>query len=1161
MKFKITIGLFSKEKRLLKFIMKTFVFLCCSVIFALTPKDGFSQDADISISKDKVMSIKQVFKLINKQADYKFIYRHDLIKEIPDISLNRGIVKASVLLNKYLTPYGLSYSFTENNTVIVHKKISNIAQSRALQQLQINGTVTDNNGQPLAGANILEKGTTNGEQTDFDGDFSLTLTNTNATLIISYLGYVTQEILIKNQTSITITLVEDTASLDEVVIVGYGTQKKTHVTGSIATVKMDDVEKVPAANVKSLLIGQIPGLITNQNPGLPGEDNVSLNIRGFAAPLIIVDGIESYIDRIDANDVESITVLKDASAAIYGTRGGNGVILVTTKRGKKGKTKFNYHGWYGTQHEVALPEFANATNYLELERHALFNTQYDPTDPSAVIDYGNVTEELMNQYRSGELTSYDWRNGLIKNGGSQIANHNFSVSGGSENISHYTSIGVMDQNSILKGDYKYNKMTITHNMDAKITKDLQMAFNASYIDEVKDYSSGGVGSILNDLRTSQPFYNYELPDSDRVAFSGFSERSIIGRMFKKFAGYNLQKTQTLAAAMDLKYDAPFLSGLTLGSKINIRFRNRYTEILNKPYKVWSYDPQLISDTFDGYTSEGDQTANRFFKSYTAGGSDPRRRIVSRFYGQFNKNYGKHEVGLLAFFEHENNQYNGLGALRLDNLAPDVPQIEGDNELTETFGSGKAIEYTRISYASRFNYSYDNKYLLEATLRADASSKFGPKNRWGYFPSVSAGWNIHKETFLENSNLINQLKLRLSYSESGIDTNVGNTTFDYLTGFVENTGNIYVLDGENVPIISNAGLVNELLSWEEVTMYNAGLDFSFLNSKLYGEIDVFYRERTGLLGRDSGNTSSIFGGSLPLININSRSNRGWELALGYRDNIGDFKFDVKGNVGFSREKFVHQEEDIDFDNPRNVKYNKLTGNWTNRTFGYITNGLFNSQAEVDEYIATYTLEDINGTPRPGDIKYVDINGDNIINLDDRELIGRGSLPNLTYALKTVFSYKNWSLVAQWQGASKFNINVGGHVRAPFGTNQVPLAFHTKYAWTQNPSNPGVSSNPNAQIPAFDRSGIRTWNNQGSDFWLKDGTYVRLKSATLTYSLPNELLNKIGISNLELYVSGDNLLTLSKLGIYKEDHDPEQLSGATGFGLPLMRTYTLGVKLGL
>lgn len=1158
MKIKLTIQGSLFKERLLVAIMKTFIFLFCTTVFSLNVENSFSQEK-VTIDQDQLITVDRIFKIITKQINYDFIYPESLFKNIPKIQLRAGEILVSRLLELSLANSNLDYEVSKDNVIIIKEKTNNNTPFK--QGIQISGNIVDASGQPLVGANIIEKGTINGSQSDFDGNFSLEVSNQNAILVVSYLGFLTQEVIINNQNILSIILQEDSATLDEVVVVGYGTQKKTNVTGSIATVKLDDVIKIPAANVKSLLIGQIPGMITNQNAGLPGEGNVSINIRGFAAPLIIVDGVESFIDRIDANDVESISVLKDASAAIYGTRGGNGVILVTTKRGKKGKTKLNYHGYYGVQFEVALPDFANAADYIQAQRNAFFNTEYNPLSPTAAINYpASMSLERLDEYRSGKLQSYNWKEGLIKKSGAEISNHNFSASGGNGKINHYTSVGVMSQNGILTGDYDYNKLTVTHNMDLNINEDLELNFNSSYIDEVKDYASGSVGAIFNDLRTSQAFYNYELPDPNRVAYSGFSERSIIGRMYKKFAGYNLTKTQTLAAALELKYNVSHIEGLVLGARVNTRFRNSYNERLTKPYDVWSYDPDIIANDADRYIVEGSLVTNSFSKSYTGGGG-PIRRILSRFYGEFNKNYGEHKIGMLAFFEHENNQYNSLRASRLDNLAPDVPQISGENELTSVSGNGREVEYTRISYAGRFNYNYANKYLLEATLRADASSKFGPKNRWGYFPSVSVGWNVHKEKFLENSSVLDNLKLRLSYSKSGIDSNVGNTAFDYLTGFTESSGNIYVLDGVNTPIISNAGLVNELISWEEVTMYNVGLDFSLFKGKLYGELDVFYRLRDGLLGRDLENVSSIFGASLPLININSRNNRGFEIALGYRNTIGDFKFDIKGNMGFSREKFDHLEEDIDFDDPIDVKYNLRSGKWVNRTFGYLSDGLFNSQEEVDNYKAAYTFEDINGTPRVGDIKYIDSNGDNVINRSDREIIGRNRLPNLTYALQTNMTYKNFSLSTIWQGASLLDFNMSGHIRAPFNTEQVPLTFHTKYAWVQDPTNPGVSSNPNAQIPAYDISGPRPWNNVGSDFWLKDGTYIRLKSATFAYNLPSEVLEKVGLSRMELYITGDNLFTLSKLGIFKEDHDPEQLSRTVGFGLPLMRTFTLGVRLGL
>lgn len=1025
-------------------------------------------------------------------------------------------------------------------------------------QQNISGVVSDDQGMVLPGVSVIIKGTSTGVATDFDGAYTIQASNGDV-LIFSYVGFNDKEVTVGPNTNYNITLEVDTAQLDEVVVVGYGTQRKADVTGSIATIKVEDVVKMPSTNIKNSLIGQVPGLITNQNPGLPGAGNVDLSIRGFGAPLVIVDGIETFMDRIDPNDIESVTILKDAAAAIYGTRGGNGVVLVTTKRGKSGKTQVKYHGYTGRQFEIALPEFADAADFIEVERNAVFNEQYDPTNPSAVINYPErASLENLMAYRNGEKQSYDWKKGLIKAGGAEVANHNFNVSGGTEKLRHYTSVGVMAQNGILKGDYKYNKITVTHNLDAKIANNLDLALNANYIDEVQDYAAGSVSNILNDLRTSQPFYNYELPDPNKVPFSGFSQRSIIGRMFKKFAGYNLQKRQTLTSALELKYKTP-IEGLTLGSKINVRLRNRYTEVLNKPYDVFTYEPEIEGNDQDRYIYRGSLLSNSVSTGFNGGG--PRTRILTRFYADFKKAYGKHKVSLLAFAETEDNKTNDLSVTKQGNLAPEVPIIRGTGDYTVA-GQVRDLEYSRASFAGRLVYNFDDRYIIQGTLRADGSSKFGPKNRWGYFPAASVAWNIHNESFLEDSNTINTLKFKLSYGQSGLDNNVSNTAFEYLTGFTENT-NLYSFDGAYTPGIVNAGLVNELISWQEVTMYNAGIEFSLFDSKLFGEAEVFYRTREGLFGADPTSVSSIFGANLPLINLNSRNNRGAELSLGYRGRVNkDFSFRVKGNIGYTREKYDYQAQDIDLEDPFQVKYNLRSGNWVNRTFGYITDGLFNSQEEVDEFVANHTW-DINGSPKPGDIRYVDVNGDGVIAPDDRELIGRGGAPNLTFGFQTNFTYKNFNFIMNWQGASLFNMNLSGHMRNPFNNEQVVLTFHKKYAWTQDPANPGVSSNPNAILPAFETSGAnaRPWNNVSSDFWNKKVTFARLKTATISYSLPKDIARRLQLSNFELYFSGDNLLTIDNLGVYSEGYDPEQTANSNGFALPLMRTFSLGTRITL
>ncbi|WP_158839582.1 SusC/RagA family TonB-linked outer membrane protein [Polaribacter sp. L3A8] len=1041
-----------------------------------------------------------------------------------------------------------------------------IISSSLIGQNKVSGQITDEFGEPFPGVSVLEKNTTKGFVSDFNGKYEITVED-NATLVFRYLGYKTEEILVNGRNNISLKMVVDNEGLDEIVVVAYGTQKKETITGSIETLKVGDVVNSPVTNVKNLLIGQIPGLLTNQNPGLPGSDNVALSIRGFGAPLIIVDGVESFFDRIDPNDIESITVLKDASAAIYGARAGNGVILVTTKRGKAGKTSIDYHGYYGFQKEISFANYANATDYLTLGRSAIFNDQYDPANPDADVVYpADFSQERLDLYTSGQRKSYDWADGLLKNSGAAIAQHNLSIRGGGEKFKYFTSIGLATQDAIFEGDYDYRKLTITNNMDADLSENLKMSLNTSFIDEYKDYAATTLGDFFGDLRTAQPFYNYEFPDADRAPFSGFTQRSPVARVNQRFSGYNRTRTETLAAALELKYKTPFIDGLSIGVRVNARFRNDYQDFLRRAYDIFSYDPEAVTEDNDGYTLEASNFAQAGYdQAYFTGAGEPRRRILPRFFIEYDKSLGNHDLKFLALKEKETNTFNNLFVQRRELLSFEVPQISGADDLTSigAASTGRTQEYKRVSYAARANYSYKDKYLLEATIRADGSSYFGPDVRWGYFPSVSLGWNISKENFLKDNEFVRNLKLRLSYSETGVDSNVGRTTFDYLTGFSESLGNVYFLDNTATPIIVDQGLANPFITWEQTKLYNAGLDFSFLNGQLYGSVDVFYRLREGLLRRPIQGFPSTFGANLPLTNLDSRSNRGFDLSLGYKGRVGeDFTFTLNGNVGLAREKFEKVEEEIDETNPIDVKYNKREGRFVNETvFGYVSDGLFQNQLEVDDYLNQYTLEDLNGSPQLGDIRYKDVNGDNIINQEDREQLGFGTFPEMTFALTTNFKYKNFGLNLLWQGATRFNLSIATQARNPFDNERVPLQIHTQYSFYQDPENPGQNGNPNAQLPAFGRNGARAWNNNFSDFWYKDATYLRLKTASINYSIPKNILEKTGMNKCELYVSADNLLMFNKLGIFSDIIDPEAAANNDGFTLPTLRTVTLGIKIGL
>ncbi|MFV0249041.1 MAG: SusC/RagA family TonB-linked outer membrane protein [Tenacibaculum sp.] len=1030
-----------------------------------------------------------------------------------------------------------------------------INSQSTIQQVQIRGCVVDIAGIPLPGVNIIKMGTQQGTQTDFDGKYIINA-NKGEQLSFSYLGMKTLVVTVGDKTNVNITLKEGANALEEVVVVGYGTQKKINIIGAVSSLKVEDVVQTPVTNTTRLLIGKIPGIITNQNPGLPGQDNVNLSIRGYGNPLVIVDGIESFLARVEPNDIETITVLKDASAAIYGARAGDGVILVTTKRGEKGKVQLNYHGYTGVQNPTKFPKQVNAAQFVQAKRNGAFNVQYDPKNPETPIAYGDFTEELLNQYQSGVLPSYSWVDALLRSSGGQIVSHNISARGGSEKIRFYTSIGMLNQAGIFNGNYDYKKITAANNLDARVTNSLSMALTGSYINETRDYASYGIDEIWNDLRSSSPFFPPSLPDPSRAPYSGFNERSPVARVQKKFGGYHLNTLETIITALEIKYNPSFLPGLTIGAKINIRYRRLYNERLNRSYKVWQYLPKT-----DEYLLQGSVAKNNFSKSYST-----IQRLLSREYLNYKNNFGKHYLGVLAFLEKEDNTINSLSANRLNLLSSEVPTISaGDDALTITGGNGKPIEYTRVSAAGRLNYSYDKRYLFEATLRVDASSKHSPQVRWGYFPSVLLGWNIAKEKFMANTPF-NELKPRFSYSETGKDDNIENTQFDFLTGFSEKGSVYYFESGKPTPSIQTTGLVNPLLTWEEVTAYNAGLDFSLFKNKIYGSFDTFYRLREGLLAKPTVNIPSTFGANLPEANLNSRNDHGFEILLGYKGNIGkDFKINISSTFGLARERFGKIQQDVDPNDPNQVRVNPLNGNYVNRIFGYISDGLFNTQQEVDDYLNLHTVETLNGTPKPGDIRYVDVNGpegkpDGVINEYDLREIGYGSQPDMNYSLSTQFTYKkNLTLSLLWQGSSLFNVIISGMYRAPFDNEVVPLALHDKYSWVQNPNNPGIGSKPNAQLPAFKNDGGRIWNNNFSDFWLKDGTYLRLKTATLTYKLPKKVLDKIGLSNIKFYLTGDNLFVFTRLGIFDDVIDPEQAYNSGGFSLPLLRSFTFGTRI--
>ncbi len=1017
------------------------------------------------------------------------------------------------------------------------------------QKVQVTGKVTSGE-EPLIGVNILEKGTSNGAVTDVDGNFSISV-NPDGVLQISYLGYNTIEEAVAGRTVINISMVEVMEQLTEVVVTGYGTQQKINVTGSVGSIKNEDLTVVPVASTTGLLSGRVPGVITKQNSGLPGSDNTTIRIRGFqGSPLVLVDGVEMVggLTRIDPNDIESISILKDASAAVYGSRAGNGVILVTTKRGQKGPARISYDGSLTLQEATAFLQHTTAAQYVELRREADLN---DIGDINATF-----TEEDLANYKSGApgYEGGDWVDALVKNF-APMQQHSLKVSGGTDNVRYFTSLGMTQQEGYFRSrDYDYDRINARTNIDVDINKNLSFNMDLSYRYDWRE-SARDPSGIFNDLQTSLPIYPTEIPDPELgVAYAGFSQRNPIASSSQKHYGWTNRRDDTFRGKIGIQYNFPFVDGLKIKAEVNTVQVNRATKVLSNSYHVWQYNQETDTYVDHGVNRPRTAISDAQFRS---------NQLYPLLSVEYAKTIADHDFKLLAVGEQLTRKFNSVSAQRQDLLSTLIPELfSGSEDLQTNFGSSGS-NIGRKSFIGRLNYKFKQRYLFEATFRADGNVLFSPERRWGYFPSVSAGWIMSQEPFMQGtSNVIDRLKLRASYSQLGDDTANGLSGFDYLTGYAQvNSGKPYILGNNSAqPQIQTLGLVNPLLTWEEITLYNIGFEVAFLQGKLDLEADFFYRNREGLLGQNLKAIPSTFGGALPLVNLNSRTNRGVELQLTYRQRIGDLRLDISPNITFARAKWGNVFDEEKFTDPDQLRIFGRENQWVNRNFGYISDGIFMNQAEIDNHSVIQDDQD-NSTLRPGDIKYVDLNSDGVIDFRDQDQIAYASgLPDFAYGLILGANYKGLSLNVLLQGASRFSINISGSARNMFSNFSTPLTYHYDLRWQPAEDNPGENVNPNAQLPAATISPGAN-NARNSDFYRYDVTYLRLKNINLGFDIPQRITSKVGINHLQLYVAGENIFTLSNLGIYKNSFDPEAARTSPSRNYPLHRNITFGLRVSL
>ena len=1006
------------------------------------------------------------------------------------------------------------------------------------QERIISGVVKDIQDEPLIGVSVQVKNSNVGTVTDLDGNYMLSGVPANSVLVYSYIGMQSKEVNVGTETTINVTLREDIELLDEVVVIGYGTTTKRKSVGSISTMDMKKLEETSYMNVGQALQGQVPGLAVRSHGGRPGSVP-AISIRGGATPLFVIDGVvsnEEDFNAINSNDIESISLLKDASStAVYGSRAGDGIILITTKQGLEGKLSVNYSYNHQLSQPTVMPEKLNSYEY------ALMQNQANVYDGTPLTYDDDVLRVIKNHEDLINYPDWDWPNEIFKNFATEHK-HNLSLRGGGGKSNYFVSLGYIDQGGIIKGDLvKYNRYNIRSNVNTKFEDlGLEVAANVNaslekYQEPASDIGSGqGVFRVVT--QQTPPLYNALNEDGTlRGGNDGANPLALID----KDNGYNKTRDKFINVQLRASWQVPTIEGLKLGVMGNYRDGDGW-------YRNWNYNVPL-------YLPNG-RVAPQKSPSLEVG-SYYKDKLYLEANLNYNRTFGKHGVEGTVVYNRTTNINENLSASRRDYASGAVDQIFAGSALGKD-NDGKQFEGANAGYVFRAKYDYDYKYIVEFSGRYDGNDNFASNKRWGFFPAISAAWNVSEEEFMKpltNRNIINTLKFRGSYGETG--TTQGVTRFGYIPSYdlIEGT---YTIGGNLVNGYHEGLLVNpDELTWYTRKSINYGLDFSSLNNRLSGTFEYFYYITSGYLMSPQNVYSQPLGKPLPQIKSDSKHRRaGFEIDLRYRDNLGKLNY----QVGFNLSKFKQLWEQLDTEDMAQLKnpYTRETHrtDYWQQGLVYLSDGLFQNANEI-----------LN-SPRPlssaatqlGDIRYQDVNGDGKIDAQDRRTVGKPSFPRVNYGIDFRLDYGAWSLMGLFQGTGDrymtFDHFLVGDVKRY--TNK----YHKDY-WRPD--------NRDAMFPRVTHfQNVNGGNNNIqdilSDFYLLNARYFRLKNLQVSYNLKSKLLKNVNwMNHCKLSLMGTNLFTISDVTDY---FDPEQIesqggfgSGVQTYGYPVQRTFSFGVNI--
>ena len=993
-----------------------------------------------------------------------------------------------------------------------------MASSNAIEQQTgiCKGIVKDATGETVIGASVVVKGTTNGSITGIDGDFTLSGVPKGSTLVISFVGYVTQEIKFNGQ-ALDIVLKEDSKTLDEVVVVGYGVQKKVNLTGSVTAVGPEELTTHANTNLLATVQGQVPGVTIISRPG----SDPAINMRGrgnlgTSAPLFVVDGAiadAGFFSSLDPNSIESISFLKDAaSSAIYGSRAAYGVVLVKTKGGKEGKVKVSYDGTVSLKFATYTPKVLGSEWYARLSNEAALNENPN----TASLPY---TEEAIQKFRDGSdpdmYPNTNWYD-LVLDDQAVMTKHSVSISGGNK-VKYYTSLGYMYDDKFTPGSSS-NRYNLISNLSSDVNDWLSWRSNINYIQNTSDTETGGIAFV--NLLTIPSTYVARQSNGEWGSYEGGKPAALVNMQRNPLrqleeGGWNKSKSEN--TLINLAVDIKPIKGLVLTGEMIYK-------AYDYKYRVYEANRSKIKDFVTGKElNSTDVTDSKMTYDW-----QENSRLTYNGLANYTWSNDIHSIGVLGGISYEHYQYQKQKSYRKKFPTNGMTDINGGSSAPEDMHTeGGTNEDKLMSYFARVNYSYKDRYLFEANLRADASSRFHKDNRWGIFPSFSAGWRVNQEEFMKDIHWINNLKVRASWGQLGNINNVGQ--YDYFSTYAQ--GDNYNFEDAVTNGIIEAKPANVGLGWETVTVTNIGVDFDIFNGLLSFTGDYYDKQTKDILmSYPSPAEIGISSDYKVSQNIGKVSNKGIEIAITHNNRIGDFSYSIGGNIT----KNWNKVKDLGVNDPMiEDPWIKKVGYAIGTFYGYRSDGLL-TQEDIDN--GNY-ITDGNSKPNAGDIKYVDLDGDKKLTDKDRDYIGC-DVPDITYGINLSMQYKGFDLSVFGQGVSGTKVRFYQEQAWAFSDYASPREYHLKRWTVENP-------NPNAAYPRIypRTSAHSTFNNKFSDFWLFDADYFRIKNITLGYTFQKNVVQSLGVEALKLYVAAENPFTI-RADHRMEDFDPETASGRGG-----------------